>query len=72
MLSEALEQKDSIQRQQSLENWRSLPGAKDMHPEHGVEHFSPLIVCAGAGGETKSQKFGDEMMGVEMFTYYWK
>ncbi|PVH81491.1 extradiol ring-cleavage dioxygenase class iii protein-like protein subunit B [Cadophora sp. DSE1049] len=54
-----------------LEHWRDLPGAKDMHPEHKVEHFSPLIVCAGAGGDSKAQKYGDEMMGAEMFTYYW-
>ncbi|KAH6689924.1 Extradiol ring-cleavage dioxygenase, class III enzyme, subunit B [Leptodontidium sp. MPI-SDFR-AT-0119] len=70
-LSKVVQQEDPAERQKGLEQWRDLPGAKDMHPEHGVEHFLPLIVCAGAGGNGKAQKYGDEMMGAEMFTYYW-
>ena len=31
----------------------------------------PLIVCAGAGAETKGRKYADDFIGLDMWSYYW-
>jgi aromatic ring-opening dioxygenase catalytic subunit (LigB family) len=51
--------------------WRAWPGGWEMHPAGGGEHFMPLIVCAGAGGEGAAEFYTDEFMGLDMYSYYW-
>ena len=59
------------EREKRLERWRQFPNADDMHPPSAGEHFLPLLVCAGARGETKGRAFKDPLFGVDNFTYYW-
>lgn len=58
-------------RWKGLEGWRKLKNADVMHPPRGGEHFMPLIVCAGAGGEDETRKYVDEYLGMDIYTYYW-
>lgn len=62
---------DSEQRLKQFEEWRSWPESYTMHPRGGAEHFLPLIVCAGAAGETKGRSYPDDFRGVDMWSYYW-
>lgn len=62
---------DAAEREKKFENWRNWPNAWQMHPRGGAEHFLPLIVCAGAAGETRGRKYADEMRGLDMWSYYW-
>jgi aromatic ring-opening dioxygenase catalytic subunit (LigB family) len=62
---------DEEARARKFEDWRSWPNAYTMHPRGGAEHFLPLIVCAGAAGETKGRKYSDDFRGTDMMSYYW-
>ena len=62
---------DVTERGKKFENWRNWPSAWQMHPRGGAEHFLPLIVCAGAAGETQGRKYADETRGLDMWSYYW-
>ncbi|KAF2641976.1 extradiol ring-cleavage dioxygenase [Massarina eburnea CBS 473.64] len=68
---DAVQTKDVEERGKKFEGWRQWPGAYDMHPRGGAEHFLPLIVCAGAGGG-KAKAYADEFMGLDMWSYYWE
>jgi aromatic ring-opening dioxygenase catalytic subunit (LigB family) len=70
-LTKTIKLENSEERGKTLEGWRDWAGAKEAHPDGGVEHFLPLIVCAGAGGDGKAEAFGDEIFGTKHFTYYW-
>jgi aromatic ring-opening dioxygenase catalytic subunit (LigB family) len=70
-VSDAATTKDVVEREKKFEGWREWPNAYTMHPRGGAEHFLPLIVCAGAGGETEGSKYADEFRGVDMWSYYW-
>jgi aromatic ring-opening dioxygenase catalytic subunit (LigB family) len=70
-LTNTIQIQDSAERGKKLEGWREWVGAKEAHPQQGQEHFLPLIVCAGAGGDAKAVAYGDDLMGSEHFTYYW-
>lgn len=70
-LTETVAIEDAEVRGKALDGWREWVGAKEAHPEYGVEHFLPLIVCAGAGGNEKSEAFSDKMWGSDYYTYYW-
>lgn len=59
------------EREKKFESWRMWPGAYDMHPNGGADHFLPLIVAAGAAGEGKGKAFKDGYRGFEMWSYYW-
>jgi len=59
-------------RKTAFDGWREFPGAYEMHPRGGAEHFLPLIVCAGAGGEGKAKNYTDKFMGLDMYSYYWE
>lgn len=72
VLTNTIKVEKSEERAKKLEGWRDWVGAKEAHPPNGVEHFLPLIVCAGAGGEGKAEAYGDEVMGTKQYTYYWK
>jgi aromatic ring-opening dioxygenase catalytic subunit (LigB family) len=71
-LTNTVEIQDSAERGKKFEGWRDWVGAKEAHTTYGVEHFLPLIVCAGAAGEEKAESFADEMMGIKQYSYYWK
>ncbi|KAG9202449.1 hypothetical protein G6514_004425 [Epicoccum nigrum] len=70
-VSDAATTKDVVEREKKFEDWRNWPNAYTMHPRGGAEHFLPLIVCAGAGGETEGRKYADDFRGVDMWSYYW-
>ncbi|KAI9715048.1 MAG: hypothetical protein M1828_001084 [Chrysothrix sp. TS-e1954] len=67
----AVDEPDPKTRLNKFESWRSWPGSYEMHPRGGSEHFLPLIVAAGAGGEGSAEKYKDESAGLDMFSYYW-
>src|SRR5690242_11738683 len=48
------------EREKKFKDWRNWPNSYTMHPRGGAEHFLPLIVCAGAGAETRANKYADE------------
>jgi aromatic ring-opening dioxygenase catalytic subunit (LigB family) len=70
-ITEAVSAADAAKRAEKLKDWRSFPGAYEMHPRGGAEHFLPLIVCAGAGGKGEPEKYTDEFMSLDMYSYYW-
>ena len=70
-LDEAICDADAESRRKKLLEWRKMPNSYEAHPHYASEHFSPLLVCAGAGGNGTAESWTDEMMGVGMKTYYW-
>ncbi|KAG4027437.1 hypothetical protein MFRU_030g00730 [Monilinia fructicola] len=70
-LTETLKISDAEERGKQLESWRSWTGAGDAHPERGQDHFLPLIVCAGAGGNVSGKGWEDQVMGSPQWSYYW-
>lgn len=70
-LTDAVQEKDSQEREKKLVEWRKFPRAYDIHPRHGAEHFMPLLVCAGAGGDEKAGAYKDDFGGVDIWSYYW-
>ena len=71
-VTDAAKTQGLAERAGKFEGWRKWPGAYEMHPNGGAEHFLPLIVCAGAGGEAEAKTFKDEFMGLDMWSYYWE
>ncbi|KAK5156083.1 hypothetical protein LTR04_005700 [Oleoguttula sp. CCFEE 6159] len=71
-VSGAVKEKDISAREEALSKWREWPGAYEMHPRGGAEHFLPLVVCAGAGGEGQAKSYTDSFMGLDMYSYYWE
>ncbi|MCJ1437272.1 hypothetical protein MMC27_006658 [Xylographa pallens] len=59
------------QREESLLAWKQWEGSAQIHPRGAAEHFSPLVVCAGAAGDGVAKGWDDLMMGVPMRTFYW-
>lgn len=58
----------AAERDRLLTNWRLAPFAGFAHPRE--EHLIPLLVAAGAGGETAGERvFSDEPMGAAISAY---
>lgn len=54
---------DPAQRQHSLTDWASAPGARLCHPPGGEEHLLPLMVAVGAAGQDPGHRnFHDRVM----------
>lgn len=71
-LTAAVSQSDVEQRTSALKGWREFPGAYEMHPRGGAEHFLPLLVCAAAGGDGEVGVYADKTFGVDVYSYYWQ
>ena len=70
-IRDAVSERDEVKRGHKLQAWRQLPHASEMHPPMAAEHFSPLVVCAGAAGDQEASSWSNELMGVDMRSYYW-
>lgn len=68
----AISAESAAEREDKVTRWREFPESFKMHPRGGAEHFLPLIVCAGAGGEGKAKTYADEFIGLDMWSYYWE
>lgn len=54
---------DTEQREALLCEWTSAPHARDSHPPGGEEHLLPLLVAAGAAGDSEGRKvYSEEVM----------
>ena len=54
---------DAHQREAMLRDWTSAPHARDSHPPGGEEHLLPLLVAAGAAGDSEGRKvYSEEVM----------
>jgi len=70
-VEDAVKTEDTKEQAKKFEHWREWPGAYDMHPRGGAEHFLPLIVCAAAGSGSKAKSYTDEFKGLDMWSFYW-
>lgn len=61
-----------VERRKKFESWRKWTAADEAHPPRRAEHFSPLIVCAGAAGEGAAKAWTDKWAGWEMRSYWWE
>lgn len=70
-VADAVMTRDVDAQKDKFKGWRKWPGAYEMHPRGGAEHFLPLVVCAGVGGGEEAKAYGDEMGGLKMWSFYW-
>src|SRR5690554_3356576 len=50
------------EREALLRDWTSAPHARDSHPPGGEEHLLPLMVAAGAAGDSEGRKVYSEQV----------
>jgi aromatic ring-opening dioxygenase catalytic subunit (LigB family) len=60
-LSAAVES-PSPRREERLANWTEAPGARLCHPPRAEEHLVPLMVAAGAAGDSTGRKVYSEQI----------
>jgi aromatic ring-opening dioxygenase catalytic subunit (LigB family) len=70
-LDDAMATTSAEERVAKLSGWRKWPHANAMHPPGAAEHFSPLVVCAGAAGEQAAEGWSDDFLGFDNKSYYW-
>ncbi|KAJ3254881.1 hypothetical protein HK103_006777 [Boothiomyces macroporosus] len=58
------------ERFDALSKWKEFKGAEHCHPVNATEHFSPLLVTAGAG-ESLEDHVKLDALGVETSGYVW-
>lgn len=68
-MNAAVEEEDAGRRGDLFKEWRKWPHSFEMQPT--ADHFMPLIVCAGAGGEGKANGFKDDFAGVDFWSWSW-
>ena len=71
-LEDAVGVSDVKKRKENLMGWKQWEGSAQMHPDGASEHFSPLVVCAGAAGEGIAKGWNDALMGLGMRSFYWE
>lgn len=60
----------AAQRDLALQQWEQAPAARLCHPPRAEEHLLPLLVAAGAAGQSRGRKlFGDCVMEAELSAY---
>lgn len=58
------------QRELALQRWEQAPSARLCHPPRAEEHLLPLLVAAGAGGDSIGRKvFSDRVMHTTLSAY---
>jgi aromatic ring-opening dioxygenase catalytic subunit (LigB family) len=58
------------QRDLALQSWEQAPSARLCHPPHAEEHLLPLLVAAGAAGDSFGRKvFSDRVMHTTLSAY---
>lgn len=63
---------DLKERGEKLAEWEEWEQARFSHPEGRAEHFMPLLVAAGAGGNVTGEKILSwQAFGVELSAYLW-
>lgn len=68
---DAVNEESVEKRGKSFGKWREWDGAYDAHPRDHADHFSPLVVCAGAAGDGMAKSWVDKASGWEHETFYW-
>jgi len=68
-LTESVEA-DPVERNRRLENWEAAPFARDCHPPRAEEHLLPLMVVAGAAGESVGRKvYSDRILETQISAF---
>lgn len=70
-LEEALKQCEFERSMGKLERWREFPHSYEMHPKGAAEHFSPLLICAGAAEGRSVNLSKVEIMGATEASFWW-
>jgi len=58
------------ERDRALQRWEDAPAARLCHPPRAEEHLIPLLVAAGAAGDSNGRKvFSDRVMHTTLSAY---
>jgi len=58
------------ERDRALQRWKDAPAARLCHPPRAEEHLIPLLVAAGAAGDSNGRKvFSDRVMHTTLSAY---